>query len=117
MEQKVTHFQVGQKVVCIANGTWEKTKVLVPDIIVPLKNEIYTVREIYLDPVLDVVGIRLKEIVNKRYKYENHPEPMEPGWFPADFRPIKETSIEVFEKLLINPPKELIKGDKEVENV
>lgn len=96
-------FHVGQKVVCI-NGDFsarklETIRLFTTDL--PLKGQVYTVVG-----VLEHDGIPALELA------EFPPAPVEPigdfvfVWRMDRFRPVKETSIEVFRSLL-NPVPEL----------
>lgn len=101
----MTDFYVGQKVVCIAKGDWKVSKAEHlaggQSIIVPENGKIYTVRNIYIDPLSGEPGIRLNEIINDKIsKWENFTLYLEIGWPPHEFRPVKETDISVFKKLL-----------------
>lgn len=96
-------FFIGQKVVCIAKGTWELTKKKHPGVIVPVRGNIYTVRETYRDPFFGIEGIRLREVVNSSVTFFNGtPYYIELGWLPQEFKPLeeRETDISIFKKLL-----------------
>jgi hypothetical protein len=67
----------------------------------PKVNSIYTVREIRR--VHDLVGFCFYEIVNPRALFtrgRNDLVYVEPAFHIKNFRPVRKTSIEVFEKLL-----------------
>lgn len=96
-------FHVGQKVVCIAKGRWEKTRTDFPGIIVPERGKIYTIREVYRDVFSGVTGIRLKEIVNADFLiWKGATYYIEMGWHSHEFRPLEEkkTDISIFQKIL-----------------
>lgn len=94
---------VGQKVVCIAKGTWERLRRDYPGTNCPQKGYIYTIRDVYRDPFSGETGIRLVEIINEDFfmlggvKYY-----AEIGWCPHEFSPLEEkkTDISIFEKIL-----------------
>jgi len=91
-------FVVGQKVVCIV----DKVNWVVPDprIIDPVRNQIYTVREIRagifnkkINPI-EAIGIRLIEIDNSGWDRE------EPYFEHTCFRPLDTRSTETGMKIL-----------------
>jgi hypothetical protein len=102
-ERDVTDFYVGQRVVCI-NDRYKAES----GNIRPVKGCVYTIRNIDLrrPGCEDPVGLRFEEIVNPLKNYS------EIGWDETSFsrfrfRPVKNTSIKVFQKLLAPRPREL----------
>jgi hypothetical protein len=94
-------FHVGQRVVCIVEGElWNPQ----PPSQRPERGMVYTIRELtnYAPP-----GLRFEEIVNPTL---NYCEALGEMCFDATcFRPVKDTSIDVFTKLLNpTPTKELV---------
>ena len=89
-------FHVGQQVVCV-NGQfsprpyWRSTVRTFPQL-----HSIYTIRDICTAG--DLVGLYFHEILNPRAWFG--PEFVEPAFNSRNFRPVKRTSIEVFERLL-----------------
>jgi hypothetical protein len=94
-------FYAGQKVVCIARGPYQEFRDL--GFSVPVRGGIYTIREIYIDPLVSLIGVRLEEIRNPHSALFTFPA--EPGFCASEFRPVKETDISIFQKLL-KPVKE-----------
>ncbi len=94
-------FRVGQKVVCVVDqGEWN-TKLVATKITLPVKNGIYTIREIYQGVTkTGECYVTLNEIVNPKVWHIFGKE--EHRFFSEAFRPIVEnkTDISVFEKLL-----------------
>ena len=89
-------YHVGQQVVCVndrfsPNPGWRQTVRAFP-----VRNGVYTIREIHCEPPL--VGFCFYEIVNPRTWFAIGYG--EPAFNCKNFRPVKPTSIEVFEKLL-----------------
>lgn len=84
-------FRVGQKVVCVKGPLLKNSNTIQPKI-----GEIYTIREIYVDP-LGGEGLRLVEIICPK-----HSSGMEYGYFRSRFRPVVErkTDISVFTEIL-----------------
>lgn len=93
---------VGQKVVCIATGDWKKVLSYDPACSVPKRGNIYTIREIYLDPYSGSTGIRLVEIVNALGLYLGTDRLIERGWCLHEFKPLEEkkTNISIFTRML-----------------
>lgn len=105
----MTDFYIGQKVVCIAKGDWSTAIQIHLEggqrVVVPKAGDIYTIRDIYIDPFIGVTGIRLVEVVNDSItRWANYKLYMEIGWHEHEFRPLQErkTDISIFRKLL-NP--------------
>jgi hypothetical protein len=89
-------FRVGQKVVCVKNGAakWRgQTQARV--------GEIYTIRDVYVDPISGDVGIHLAEIINPL-----HPCGIEYGFYAKRFRPVvsRKTDISIFHAILNGAP-------------
>ncbi len=92
-------FDVGQKVRCVAEGTWAKARAMHPDLSVPVKGGIYTVREV---TNFGVPGIRLVEIVNPPHLYKEGYAENAWAWYSSkgklEFRPL--TDISIFKEML-----------------
>ena len=89
-------FHVGQQVVCVndkfsSNQRWRQTVCTFP-----VRNTIYTIREIHVEAPL--TGFCFHEIVNPRTWFAAGYG--EPAFNSRNFRPVKRTSIDVFERLL-----------------
>ena len=101
-------IDVGSKVVCIISS-WQPDSGLL-GILVPKENHVYTVREI-IDWYYDRwVGILLHEIHNGNDPSGGHGiGPGEPCFNIKAFRPLekRQTSIDVFTKILDNVPTQL----------
>lgn len=104
----MTNFCVGQKVEFVGAGNYGR---LPRKVMVPEKNVIYTIRDLYIDPTSKEVGLHLREITNQPEPFV-HPagsglDGWEMGWLPAEFSPIVEakTDISVFLRML-HPEKE-----------
>ena len=96
-------FYVGQRVVCVADPHYSTEDGVTPNI--PLVGEVYTVRQVgqfEFENGVDV-AIWLEEIVNPVCEFEDG-DCCEHGFWHARFRPVKDTSIEVFRKLLAPMP-------------
>ena len=94
-------FVPGQKVVCVINREWIAYEGRIPNIPLPKRGDIVTVKKLHTDVAEKIeVGISLKE-------YPDHIH-----FAHYDFRPLnekpKETSIEVFKKLL-TPTQKFVK--------
>lgn len=90
-------FHVGQRVVCVSDKfscdtRWRRTVR-----IFPVLNGIYTIREIHVEGPL--IGFCFYQIVNPRSLFAAGYG--EPAFNSRNFRPVKATSIEVFERLLV----------------
>lgn len=93
-------YRIGQLVVCIRDFSSRRP---LPGEVFPTKGMVYTVRDIVDGKLVgnNKTYIRLEEIVNPiepRYGYE-------PAFHVLNFRPVKPTSIEVFNAML-KPVKE-----------
>ena len=98
-------FEVGQKVVCIAEKPWNNGFVIVPG---PTKGDIVTITYVGTNPKYSWIGIGLKEfpIADQPGDAFGERRIFNAGCFrPLNERPT-ETSIEVFQKLL-TPNKQL----------
>ena len=96
-------FHIGQQVVCVsdqfsANPGWRRAVLSFPQI-----KAIYTIREIVLGEDVGQPGL----IGFCFYEITNPPalELGEPAFNSKNFRPVRSTNIEVFERLLV--PKKL----------
>lgn len=91
----MSNFHVGQKVVCIADistgghGTEKR----------PVKGSVYTVRNVWFSERYQCELIRLEEITNALMRYEEGLN--ECGFRSYCFRPLRETSIEIFTDMLV----------------
>jgi hypothetical protein len=90
-------FYIGQQVVCVndkfsSDKRWRQTVRKFP-----ILNTIYTIREIHTDGPL--VGFCFYQIVNPNTWFAAGFG--EPAFNSRNFRPVKTTNIEVFEKLLM----------------
>lgn len=97
-------FHVGQRVVCIARGDWPRARA--EGLRVPVRGQVYVIRDVYVDPNYDEVGVRLVEVVNPRDMLFNG-EPWETGWLADEFRPVRETDISIFTAMLTRVPEEV----------
>jgi len=100
-------FHVGQLVCCISEShDW----VNYGAVQFPRAKSVYSIRAVGLFPFghfadLDE-AVWLKEIVNPEMRFWGTP-PVEPGFWAGRFRPVKDTSIEVFRSLLSPIPEEV----------
>jgi hypothetical protein len=90
-------FHVGQQVVCIDDRfsdheIWRRAVRSFPKL-----HGIYTIREIVESDGL--LGFCFYEITNPRAEFCNGY--LEPAFKSRNFRPVKKTSIEIFERLLV----------------
>jgi hypothetical protein len=97
LEGAAMSFQVGQQVICISddwlpNELWRRTVRTFPQV-----NSIYTIREIHYGSKL--FGFCFYEFVNPRAHFKNGYH--EPAFKSQNFRPVRKTSIDLFEKLLV----------------
>ena len=96
-------FHVGQQVVCVSDRfscdmRWRRTVR-----VFPVRNAIYTIREIHVEDPL--MGFCFYELANPRTLFAGGYG--EPAFNSRNFRPVKATSIEVFERLLIPADRKL----------
>jgi hypothetical protein len=101
-------YHIGQRVVCISEefskaAYWREVARVLPQL-----KRIYTIRGICEDDGL--VGFYLEEILNPKGHFRSGYD--EPAFNIKNFRPLKETSIEVFKKML-----EPVKSDAKREAV
>ena len=103
-------FHVGQQVVCVSDKfscdmRWRRTVR-----VFPVLNAVYTIREIHVEGPL--MGFCFYQIVNPRTLFAAGFG--EPAFNSRNFRPVKATNIEVFERLLTpsdqptRPPGDLV---------
>ena len=90
-------FHVGQQVVCVDDRfsrrkDWRRAVRVFPKL-----NSIYTIREIFTEG--DRVGFCFYEISNPPAHFAKGY--LEPAFNSRNFRPVKATNIEVFERLLV----------------
>lgn len=92
-------FHVGQRVVCISDATSgaSSSEYLSRGYVFPVTGCVYTIR--FICPIKKNV-LLLEEIFNRPLPYRTS----EPGFGFRHFRPVKDTSIEVFRKLLAPLP-------------
>ncbi len=96
-------YEVGMKVVCIAK-IWHNSDEINT---FPTEGTVYTIREVFRginDLGVWDIALTLKEIINAKV-YTRQEGMCEPGFDAKAFRPVKETNIDCFIKLL-NPIKE-----------
>lgn len=103
------NVKVGDKVVCI-NDTFDAIRR--ENLNLPVKDEIYTVREVRTSTEKPL-NLLLEEVVNIARQWKDFFG--EPSFDISRFRPLKESSIEIFQKLLIDPPTKIL-GDPDDEN-
>jgi hypothetical protein len=95
-------FHVGQRVVAISNPSEKAMAYWVGQgMRYPVIGCIYTIRE--LGHSLGRPAVRLEEIINPPI----HAKGYEPGFNAHRFRPVKDTSIEIFRSLLSPIPEEV----------
>jgi hypothetical protein len=88
-------FHVGQKVVCV-----DEFDFIEPDEVPPVKGHVYTIRG--MTDKGEGLFIVLEEIVNLPRQYD---EGFAEAEFDAEcFRPVRTTSIEIFERMLTQLP-------------
>lgn len=102
-------FDIGQQVVCVNDRfsrdmRWRRTVHKFP-----ILNSIYTIREIHVEGRL--VGFCFHEILNPCTWFAAGYG--EPAFNSRNFRPVKSTSIEVFERLLV-PTAEQVRQCEEI---
>lgn len=94
-------FHVGQQVVCVSDRFSHSEYWRCAVRTLPRLNGIYTIREIregYGDQ-RGLIGFCFYEFTNPRAQFERGD--VEPGFISKHFRPMRKTSIELFEKLLV----------------
>ena len=91
-------FHVGQRVVCIRGFDH------IPQaaISIPSVGQVYTIRDVLLGTYYD--GSRQYALVFQEFTNPPGPDGCECCFSPVCFRPVKDTSIEVFRKLLAPMP-------------
>jgi len=95
-------FGVGDQVVCIHHFSKEADY---PGLSWPQKGQVYTVRELTSHGTGP--GLRLVEIVNPPIMHSNVGMD-EPAYARCRFRPVRKTSIEVFQKMLVPTERETV---------
>jgi hypothetical protein len=90
-------FHVGQRVVCVCvnfsrEPVWRSTVREFPQL-----NRVYTIRSIC--EVADLIGFCFREILNPPGHFSRGF--VEPAFDSRRFRPVRTTSIEVFQELLV----------------
>jgi hypothetical protein len=102
----------GSQVVCIDDEWVTGGGVLPPGIILPIKGQIYTVREAFIPPCIyfnfNRVYLRFEEFYNKPTYEPLLGQDQEASFLIDHFRPVKKTDISQF-TVLLNPvePKQL----------
>ena len=88
-------FRVGQMVVCIDDSKWQ---LVPPWSRLPYRGEVLTIQSIFRGLALDglQMGLRFEEIQNGR-----NLEGIEVGYPACRFRPIVDTDISIFQKMLV----------------
>jgi hypothetical protein len=94
-------FMPGQRVVCVDDDFDRRAERISLGIMLPEKNAVYTIREVLI--YLGQTCVRLEEIVNRPWPPDLVPEG-EQAFKASRFRPVIETDISVFKKMLVNPP-------------
>lgn len=90
----MSNFHVGQSVVCVDDSSFYSSLDGLT------KGKVYTVREVGLTSWMDGAPcIRVCEIVRPY-----HPQSPDTPFWARRFRPVRKTSIEVFEAMLIKAP-------------
>lgn len=89
-------FRVGQMVVCV-NDRWHRD-FLSLHLNVPMKGRIYTIRAIFEPPVACQPCLWLEEIVNAPTEWAEGL--FEAAFRATRFRPVKETSIDIFRQII-----------------
>lgn len=94
-------WHVGQKVICISSFGRRTTG---PEIY-PVVGDVYTIRDIDVDPTLDDAFFRLDEIVNAPRNLHANGLILfgEKTFWSRRFRPVKATSIDCFLAILTSP--------------
>jgi hypothetical protein len=85
-------LHIGQKVVCIQEG-WRPLLNSRMPAVTPRKGSVYTIHDMERWPIGGWLALALSEIDADTF------------FCAAHFRPVRTTSIEVFEHLLVTPPK------------
>jgi hypothetical protein len=97
------NFHVGQQVVCVDDDyTNHPAWVVVPNR--PVRGSVYTIREV-CEVTYETgpdIGLRLIEVVNAPICWRDGVA--EHAFHRQRFRPLRKTSIEVFERMLIKAP-------------
>jgi hypothetical protein len=91
-------WYVGQSIVCIDDR--DQRPGWTGPVVYPVKGQTYTIREISTEG--GPCGFRLEEILNE--KLRGPYGLFEPRFNPRRFRPVKNTSIDVFTALLVKNP-------------
>lgn len=113
----MTPFKVGMKVICVT--TFKNNPPQFEQCIQPVKDKIYTIRDILIGKK-GKVGLLLEEIINKPTAHEGGFG--EQGFIITGFRPIQYTSAtsEIIEKFKLTEEKQDVKPEikkKEYEKV
>jgi hypothetical protein len=99
-EETAMSFHIGQQVVCISDRFSPEPRWRQAVRALPKLHMIYTIRD--MREVHSLLGLCFFEIVNRRARFaEGY---VEAAFNSKKFRPVKRTSIEVFEKLLAPVP-------------
>jgi hypothetical protein len=94
----MSHFEVGQVVVCVNGGNWSPDYLLLRR---PTAGKVYTIRSTYLG-VGEAPSVLLHEIVNpaREHLTLDGIGRTEPGFRASRFRPAETTRIGAFMQLL-----------------
>lgn len=95
-------FHVGQQVVCVDDNFSKREEWRRAVRVFPRLHSIYTIRQIVDED--DLIGFCFYEIRNPRAYFGK--DFLEPAFNSRNFRPVRQTSIEVFERLLV--PNDLV---------
>jgi hypothetical protein len=90
----MNNFHVGQKVVCVDDTLRDRPFWRGQDLV---KGKIYTIADVYLSFARKIPAVRLAEIDNPIFPPSGRPY----GYYAHRFRPVKTTSIEQLERLLL----------------
>lgn len=96
----MSNFHVGQRVECIWKESWGPNPL---GHVMPSFGVVYVVRDAFINPYIGGPCIRLREIINPLHNYLHGPD--ECCFESCCFRPVieRKTSIEVFQRILLDP--------------
>lgn len=86
-------WKVGQQVVCIHHIV----RAPLNEMTIPMVGNVYTIRS-FSESITGAIGVLFEEIRNPKFDFGW--AIVEPSFCPSRFRPVKETSIERFRKML-----------------
>ncbi len=98
-------FSVGQKVVCVNDKEFDDEApnvIIIGDMNGLKEGNIYTIREIFIDPVWGDAEVKLEEIIRPDDSYTPSVGFYESGFHYSRFRPVvrRETDISIFKEIL-----------------